>query len=101
MQIHEKHENTAKPSLQFLFHEPLTTKVQWKTAIISTWINLWGPILEQSYTTALEMGYLPLRKHLQLPNYLHLPKFSPVTHPPRLSKKSLPLGVGPAVDRNT
>jgi hypothetical protein len=55
-QLYHAHKDTAAQNLQWLFDMPLGTQMQWRTFIILQWISTWKPILEKSYTTALETG---------------------------------------------
>jgi len=54
--FYEKHQQTVDPHLKWLFEIPLTTRMQMRYAEIRHWLNIWTPVVEESYTTALETG---------------------------------------------
>ena len=56
IQFYENHKDTAPQRLQWLFDIPLMTRMQLQTAVIWQWLDTWKPIIEKSYTTALETG---------------------------------------------
>jgi hypothetical protein len=55
-QLYEKHKDTVTADLQYLFAIPLQERFQQKYSALRQWIDGWKPIIEKSYTTALETG---------------------------------------------
>jgi hypothetical protein len=55
-QLYDDYQHTVPDRLGWLFTTPLQTRMQWPTHALRLWINTWKPILQESYTTALETG---------------------------------------------
>ena len=55
-QFYENHADKVKPELQWLFRTPLQEKIQGNISNLRIWISTWLPIVEKSYTTALNTG---------------------------------------------
>jgi hypothetical protein len=53
-QFHEDNDGIVEHDLQWLFDVTLYEKMEWRTGVIRSWLNTWKPIVEKSYTTALE-----------------------------------------------
>jgi hypothetical protein len=55
-QLYDDYQHTVPDRLGWLFSTSLQTRMQWPTNALRLWINTWKPILQESYTTALETG---------------------------------------------
>jgi hypothetical protein len=55
-QIYDTYQHTVPARLEWLFTTSLQTRMQWPTHALRLWITTWKPILQESYTTALETG---------------------------------------------
>jgi hypothetical protein len=55
-QLYDAYQHTVPDRLGWLFSTSLQTRMQWPTNALRLWINTWKPILQESYTTALETG---------------------------------------------
>jgi hypothetical protein len=56
IQLYEKHKDTVTEDLQWLFAIPLQERLQLRYSALQQWIDGWKPIIDKSYTTALETG---------------------------------------------
>lgn len=54
--FYENHANRVGPNLQWLFQTPLQEKIQGNITNLRIWISTWLPVVEKSYTTALNTG---------------------------------------------
>ena len=54
--FYETHADRVGPDLQWLFRTPLQEKIQGNISNLRIWISTWLPIVEKSYTTALNTG---------------------------------------------
>ena len=66
--LYETHQNRAGQMLQWLFDIPLQTRMQSRTNALRQWLNTWKPMLEKSYTTALETGWCSVQEDPSSPN---------------------------------
>ena len=55
-QFYEAHDGNVPERLQWIFDTPISTRMEGKVGITRLWLNTWKPVMEQSYTTALETG---------------------------------------------
>lgn len=54
--FYNEHATRVNPTLQWLFEIPLTTRTQGNISTLRIWLRTWKPVVEKSYTTALETG---------------------------------------------
>ena len=54
--FYNEHATRVNPTLQWLFEIPLTTRTQGNISNLRIWLRTWKPVVEKSYTTALETG---------------------------------------------
>jgi hypothetical protein len=52
--FYETHQHDTPPKHKWLFDTPITDRMHWRTNDIQQWLNTWAPVLQESYTTALE-----------------------------------------------